>query len=436
MPWYKSGTVSVTQNSNAVIGTGTAFIANSRVGDAFRGPDGGWYEVTNIASDTAMSIAPPYLGATNSGGTYALAPMQGYVKDSADALRSLVNQFGGVLGVLGNTPTLAGVRAALNLSTTDGLAEGATNKYMSATGVRGTTLAGIDVVTTGAVVATDSILSAFGKLQVSKAAKGANSDITSLAGLTTALSVVQGGTGASTEAGARTALAARGVNNRVINGNFAVNQRAYTSGAATTSANQYTLDRWRVVVSGQNVVYATSGVGFKVTAPAGGIEQVVESVSAGVHSLSWTGSATATVNGSAITSSGQTAVLAAGSNPVIRFSGGFVEDVSFVLGAVAIPFEARLPGEELLLCKRYFESTQSTQYRENGVSRQQAGVPVYWSVEKRVSPTITTGAATGTSNIYAISVISINKYGCLYVLQQDLAGNVIATLSISCNAEF
>ncbi|MDR7285687.1 hypothetical protein J2X84_004537 [Pseudomonas corrugata] len=103
MPWYKSGTVSVTQNSNAVIGTGTAFIANSRVGDAFRGPDGGWYEVTNIASDTAMAISPNYQGATNAAGTYALAPMQGYVKDSADALRTLVNQYGAKLAALGTT---------------------------------------------------------------------------------------------------------------------------------------------------------------------------------------------------------------------------------------------------------------------------------------------------------------------------------------------
>lgn len=115
MPWYKSGSVNVTQNSNAVIGTGTAFIANSRVGDGFRGPDGGWYEVTNIASDTALAIDPPYQGATNASGSYALAPLQGYVKDSADALRALVNQFGGVLGVLGTTATQAGVRASLGL---------------------------------------------------------------------------------------------------------------------------------------------------------------------------------------------------------------------------------------------------------------------------------------------------------------------------------
>ena len=103
MPWYKAGTVSVTQNSNAVIGSGTAFIANSRVGDGFRGPDGGWYEVTNIASDTAMSISPNYQGASNSAGGYALAPLQGYVKESADALRALVNQFGTKLAALGTT---------------------------------------------------------------------------------------------------------------------------------------------------------------------------------------------------------------------------------------------------------------------------------------------------------------------------------------------
>ena len=103
MPWYKAGTVSVALNSNAVTGTGTSFIANSRVGDAFLGPDGRWYEVTNIASNTAMSISPNYLGATAGAGTYSLAPMQGYVKDSADALRTLVNQFGAKLAALGTT---------------------------------------------------------------------------------------------------------------------------------------------------------------------------------------------------------------------------------------------------------------------------------------------------------------------------------------------
>ncbi|RON88419.1 phage tail protein [Pseudomonas fluorescens] len=197
MPWYKTGTVSVTQNSNAVIGLGTAFIANSRVGDAFRGPDGGWYEVTNIASDTALSISPSYQGATNNAGVYALAPMQGYVKDSADALRALVNQFGGVLAVLGTTPTTAGVRSALNLTNTDGVPEGANNKYMTPAGVRAITLAGVDITTPGPVSASDSILAALGKLQASKA---------DLSGTNKTVPIAQGGTGSTTVAAARTAL--------------------------------------------------------------------------------------------------------------------------------------------------------------------------------------------------------------------------------------
>lgn len=94
MPWLRSGTVSCTQNSSTVTGANTGFAANARVGDAFLGPDGRWYEVANIASDTVLSIQPSYLGPTVPAGTYALAPMQGYVKDSADALRALVNKFG------------------------------------------------------------------------------------------------------------------------------------------------------------------------------------------------------------------------------------------------------------------------------------------------------------------------------------------------------
>jgi hypothetical protein len=103
MPWYKNGTVTVVQNSNVVTGAGTAFASNGRVGDAFLGPDGRWYEVVNISSETVLAISPVYQSATNGAGAYALAPMQGYVKDSADALRGLVNQFGQKMAALGTT---------------------------------------------------------------------------------------------------------------------------------------------------------------------------------------------------------------------------------------------------------------------------------------------------------------------------------------------
>jgi hypothetical protein len=102
MPWYKAGTVSVTKNSSTVTGIGTAFVANIRVGEEFRGPDGVGYEITNVASDTALSIDPPYMGVTGTG-IYAVKPVQGYLKSAADALNALRLQFGAKLAALGTT---------------------------------------------------------------------------------------------------------------------------------------------------------------------------------------------------------------------------------------------------------------------------------------------------------------------------------------------
>ena len=93
-----------------------------------------------------------------------------------------------------------------------------------------------------------------------------------------------------------------GFRNLLINGNYSINQRGYVSGTATTGANEYTLDRWKVLVSGQSVAFAASGNGNQVTAPAGGLQQVIENVNVGggTYTLSWTGTATAAVNGAAV----------------------------------------------------------------------------------------------------------------------------------------
>lgn len=99
MAWYKVGTVSITNGQTSVTGVGTKFASNARVGDALRGPDGQWYEVVNIASETTLGIYPAYLGATvSNNANYTIAPMQGYVKDSADALRAIVNSQADISG--------------------------------------------------------------------------------------------------------------------------------------------------------------------------------------------------------------------------------------------------------------------------------------------------------------------------------------------------
>ena len=103
MSWHRQGTISVAQNSNVVTGVNTAFAANTRVGDAFIGPDGRQYELGNVASDTVISIIPPYLGSSVSGVGYAIAPIQGYQKALADEVRSWVNSYGPKMAALGTT---------------------------------------------------------------------------------------------------------------------------------------------------------------------------------------------------------------------------------------------------------------------------------------------------------------------------------------------
>ncbi len=105
MAWYRTGTVAITAGQTTVTGTGTNFSANARVGDALLGPDGNWYEVTNIASATVLSILPAYKGATVAGGTYAIAPVQGYTKTLADKFNDIANTWGSTLAGLGAVST-------------------------------------------------------------------------------------------------------------------------------------------------------------------------------------------------------------------------------------------------------------------------------------------------------------------------------------------
>lgn len=86
MSWETAGTVTVTNNSATVTGAGTLFTAKSRVGDAFIGPDGRLYEITNIVSDFVLRISPKYLGDTADTQPYKIAPVRGYQKLSADRL--------------------------------------------------------------------------------------------------------------------------------------------------------------------------------------------------------------------------------------------------------------------------------------------------------------------------------------------------------------
>jgi len=140
-----------------------------------------------------------------------------------------------------------------------------------------------------------------------------------------------------------------------------INQRGYAAGTATTSANQYCVDRWRIVVSGQSLTYSTTGGETFGVAPAGGIEQQIENVNydTGVYTLSWEGTATASVSSGGtphtpVANGGQFNCIR-GNDLIVRFAGGTFRRVQLEPGPVATPFEHRPYGMEMALCERYYQ---------------------------------------------------------------------------------
>jgi len=96
------------------------------------------------------------------------------------------------------------------------------------------------------------------RTNISAAKSGANSDITSLTGLTTPLSQAQGGTGTTT--------GYYGFKNRIINGAMVIDQR--NAGASVTPNGSYTLDRWAAGNSQASKFSVQQNAG-SVTPPAG-----------------------------------------------------------------------------------------------------------------------------------------------------------------------
>jgi len=72
-PWYKTGTVTVTNNSKSVTGVGTLWVVNGVAnGDIFFAPDGKPYEVDAVVNDTQLNLVKVYSGTTASGQGYGL----------------------------------------------------------------------------------------------------------------------------------------------------------------------------------------------------------------------------------------------------------------------------------------------------------------------------------------------------------------------------
>ena len=233
-----------------------------------------------------------------------------------------------------------------------------------------------------------------------KAVKDAKDNAVATAASSAAATYLPAATAASTYL----PLAGAGYRNLLINGNPIINQRNHASGASTTVANQYTLDRWRVVTSGQAISWTDSANTRTVTAPAGGVEQVIEGISilGGTHVLNWTGTATATVNGTAVAKGG-TVTLTGGANCTVRFISGTFSLPQLEPGSIASPFERRAYALELLLCQRYYFAGTSSASLNPATVTTNISYVAHFPVAMRVTPAVTgfTASFSTTTSVTA-----------------------------------
>jgi hypothetical protein len=181
--------------------------------------------------------------------------------------------------------------------------------------------------------------------------------------------------------------------NRIINGNFAVNQRGQVSGTALAAA-AYGHDRWKAGAAGCTYTFTAAIPDTTITITVGTLTQIIEAdmIEGGVYTLSWTGTAQARVYqgapaGAYAASPITTAALPAGVNTVIEFNAGTAVRVKFEAGTVATPFNRQSLGKSLADCQRYYQQTSVINANTNS-----AGVTVDTStpfvVGMRASPTL------------------------------------------------
>lgn len=206
-----------------------------------------------------------------------------------------------------------------------------------------------------------------------------------------------------------TGNSALGMKNLLINSNGLVNQRGYVSGTATTVSNQYTVDRWRVVTLGQNLTFTTTNGVTTFTAPAGGVEQVIENLNVlgGSYVLTIGGTATAVVAESAdnvtyttITPVDGKYAITGGKYVKVTFSGGTFSLPQFERGTIATPYEFREFGGEVQACQRYApvfggNTTQWLDIMADGLTTTTSALYASFPVRTRVAPTGITVVSVG-----------------------------------------
>lgn len=201
--------------------------------------------------------------------------------------------------------------------------------------------------------------------------------------------------------------------NRIINGAFQINQRAYASGTFV-SLNTYMHDRWKAGLVGCAYSFTQNSADTLITITQGSLIQIIEgaNIAAGSYTLSWQGTSRGRLNGGSFSASPLTIDnLANGATLVVEFNTGTLSDVMLTQGSTQSAFQRRMLQDELALCRRYYRRKLSAyQYEPIALlnSRAANSVPaMLWSFDQpmRIAPACSVSgfadlilaAANGTS---------------------------------------
>lgn len=174
----------------------------------------------------------------------------------------------------------------------DFVTEGATNKFFTTARVLATAAAGLSLASNAVISAADTILTALGKLQVQvtdRAMKGNNSDITQLTGLTTALSVGQGGTGRTSIASFLADLVTGGAYSKTSILGTVSQSGGVPTGAIIERGSNANGSYIKYADGSMTIFKAIPSTSYTVTTAAGSAFKTSVAISPGAYPVSMTG---------------------------------------------------------------------------------------------------------------------------------------------------
>lgn len=210
-----------------------------------------------------------------------------------------------------------------------------------------------------------------------------------------------------------------GFRNAIGNPRFFINQ-PNTAFNQTLGANAQYVDYWKAGAAGCTLT-VSAGI---ATITAGSLVQIVESldlVSGRTYVISWSGTATCTIDGVA-KNKGDT-IVATSANITVAFSGGTLTEAQLEPGSTVTPFEKRPQGIELAICKWRFEAVTICAGGYQGVGGVNFAGCIPYSM-KRVLPTVTTPTIITSSNVSSATVTNTSQaYGATYSVVGTGAGS-------------